>query len=296
MRDPGSRHISSFVILAEELHFGRASARLGIAQPALTQQINALEGWLECQLLHRRPRVALTEAGRIFLAGSQRVLEDLAVVTESTRRVGRGDEGTLAIGVVSSTLLLPSVTKAFRRFARQHPGVKLNVMSMDTVDQVEALKRGRIDLGLMRDPAPDPLLRHEEILREKFVMALPSNHRLARRKRLPLSALKDEPFVLFPRRVNPGIHDRIFAVCRAAGFEPQVIQEIEDVHARLGIVAAGLGVTVTAESLTRLHQTTLAFRTIDGPDVWTGVAIGSVAGRPLPPPADAFVRMVLGRR
>jgi DNA-binding transcriptional LysR family regulator len=290
---PSSRQIHYFAVLAEEGHFGRAAERLGLAQPALTQQIQRLEELLDCTLLHRRPRVELTAAGEHFLAGSQRILADLESAVEAARRAGRGETGTLSLGLVASTLLLPSITDALREFATTHPAVRLEVAAMDTSEQLEALRRGRIELGLMRDPPSETFLRAETLLRERFVIAIPPSHRLARRRGVTLSSLKEEPFILFQRSVNPRLHDQITALCRAAGFEPRVVQEVRDVQSRLGMVAAGLGVTITAASLRRT-QPAITFKTIVKPDAWTMVVVGSIADRPLSPPAAAFSRTLLG--
>jgi DNA-binding transcriptional LysR family regulator len=283
------RQIQYFIVLAEELHFGRAAQQLGLAQPALSQQIQRLEEILDCTLLERRPRVELTTAGKVFLSGCQRVLTELEVTVDSARRAASGKIGSLSIGVVASTLLLPAINQALRLFAESQPEVKLSVAAMDTADQLDALRSGRIELALMRDAVPASGFRYEELQRERLVMAIPSAHPLARRRGLKLAALREEPFILFPRQANPGIHDRITDTCRAAGFEPRVVQEVGDVQTRLGLVAAGLGVTITAASLQRLHDN-IRFRNILEPDVWTSVILSSNSARSLSPPAAAFRR------
>jgi DNA-binding transcriptional LysR family regulator len=285
---PTPRQLHYFATVAAEGHFGRAAERLGLAQPALTQQIQRLEALIGFRLFERRPRVELTAAGELLLARAERTLADLEGAIETARRTARGETGRLTIGAVASALLVRPITAAVRRFALEQGGVTLEITAMDTADQLEALTRRRIDLAILRDPLVDPaLLRVERLFRERLIVALPSGHPLQGRAGVRLAQLAGESFLLFPRSSNPGLHDRITALCRSAGFSPRVTSETGDVQARLGLVAAGVGVTITAASLRRTHPA-LTFRTLREAEAWTSVIVGSYAGRPLPPAAVSF--------
>lgn len=285
---PTPRQLHYFTVVAAEKHFGRAAGRLGLAQPALTQQIQRLEELIGCRLFDRRPRVELTAAGEVFLARVERTLSDLGAAVETARRTARGEIGALSFGAVASALLFPPITAAFRRFSREQTGVRLDITAMDTAEQLEALTRRRIDLAIMRDPLVDAtLLRVEQTYRERLIVALPAGHPLAGHTAMRVAQLAGESFLLFPRNTNPGLHDRITALCREAGFAPRITQEVGDVQARLGLVAAGLGVTITAAGLRRPHPA-LTFRTLREQEAWTAVIVGSSAGRALSPAAAAF--------
>ena len=168
------RHLRYFAAVAEELHFGRAAARLHIAQPPLSQQIRQLETELGFPLFVRAHRqVRLTEAGHSFLAGARAVLQRAEQAAVEARRVARGETGSLAVGFVASATygLVPSL---FRLFRRRHPGVALSLAELSTEEQLGALRSGAIQLGLGRPPADDPALAAEPLLDEPLVAALPA--------------------------------------------------------------------------------------------------------------------------
>ncbi|BDG01886.1 LysR substrate-binding domain-containing protein [Anaeromyxobacter oryzae] len=259
------RHLRYFVAVAEELHFGRAAARLGIAQPPLSQQIRQLEDELGAELLVRaRRRVALTEAGRVFLAEARGILQRAAAAVTAARRAARGETGSLAVGVVASATygLVPRV---FRTFRARHPDVAVSLAVMSTGAQVAALRAGQIQLGLARPPFGDETLVADALVEEPVVAALAADHALAARRALRLRALAAEPFVLFPRDRRPGWYDFVLGVCRGAGFQPVVGQEAPDLATAMALVAAGLGVTLVPASVRDLRREGVAYRPLGPP-------------------------------
>lgn len=258
------RHLRYFVAVAEELHFGRAAARLRIAQPPLSRQIHALEGEIGTELFDRsRRRVELTRAGKVLLEEVRRTFAQIDRAIDLARRAGRGESGALSIGFVSAVThtSLPVILRAFRRGFGH---VELYLREMSPADQVLALREGRIQVGFLRAPIDEPTLAVETILRERLVAALPSSHPLAGRKRLSLSALAREPFVLFPRHLGPGFYDQIISLCRQAGFSPRVIQEAPQMVTIASLVAVGLGVSVMPASVARLWREGVAFLPLTG--------------------------------
>ena len=246
------RHLRSFVVLADELHFGRAAKRLGIAQPPLSQQIARLERLLGHPLFTRRPSVALTAAGSALLAPARRAIEQVAFGVDATRRAGRGESGILTIGFAASTMAtrVPDVLRTFRR---RQPGVELVLRELSTAAQLEALRSGLIDVGFLREPVAEPAIVAERIVREPFAAVLPPGHRLSSHRTIDLGALADEGFVLFPRAVAPTLYDQVRAVCRTAGFEPRQVQEAQEWLTIVGLVDAGLGVSIVPASFERLR-------------------------------------------
>ncbi|HZZ83234.1 MAG TPA: LysR family transcriptional regulator [Anaeromyxobacteraceae bacterium] len=259
------RHLRYFVAVAEELHFGRAAARLGISQPPLSQQVRQLERELGFELFQRsRRRVRLTEAGAVYLEEARAVLERVRQAGAAAGRVARGEAGTLAVGFVASATygLIPTV---FRRFRERHPRVALTLAEMSTFDQVAALRSGRIQLGLARRPVGDEALAAVPLLDEPLRVALPREHRLAARRTVPLRELANEPFVLFPRAPRPGWMDHVAGICREAGFQPEVAQETLELSTTVALVAAGIGVTLVPASAEALQLAGVVYRPLAPP-------------------------------
>lgn len=266
--------LHAFVVLAEELHFGRAAARLGIAQPPLSQQIRRLETKVGHPLFSRTPgRTVLTPAGHALLPAARHALTDLSQGLAAARAVATGHSGTLRIGFAASIALtvLPGLLRAHRD---RHPGVDLDIREMTTAPQLSALAAGTIDVGLLREPPPDePLLSFRTILTEPFVAVLPSSHPLATQRTVELGQLADSPFVLLPREVGPGLHDRIVALCAAAGFTPRVAQRAVEWQTVCALVEAGLGVSLAPTGIRRIRLKGVAFRPVEPRTARTRVAV-----------------------
>ena len=246
------RQLKSFVVVAEEMNVGRAATRLHLTQPSLSRQIAALERDLGVELFARvKRRFVLTAAGATFLAEAQDLLRRSEEAVRAAQRTQRGELGTLRLRFVQSATFepLPQILGAFRR---AYPEVVLDLESWTTLRQTEALRDGRIDVGLLRPTAPAdatavvrlaPGLASRVVAEDSLVAVLPARHRLARRKRLRLAELADEPFVFYSRPSGPIVHDTIIGFCRAAGFTPR-IQQAADVQTIVALVAAGLGVSL----------------------------------------------------
>jgi DNA-binding transcriptional LysR family regulator len=262
------RYLSAFLAVAEELHFGRAAKRLQMAQPPLSQQIRQLERELGVQLFERNTRtVRLTSAGESFLEPVRTVLKDIDIATRVAKAAGRGEFGRVTVGFAgaSSHESLPLLTRAVRA---AHPGLEL-VMRGQTYANV-ALARvvdGSLDLGFVRLPVTQPGVEARVIDEEEMICALPSDHRLARRQRIPVEELAEEPFVGFPSNAGSSVRDATVRTCVAAGFTPRVVQEAPDSYTILALVAAGVGVTLTLTSCQHIQQTGLVYRRLAGPVV-----------------------------
>lgn len=247
------RQLRSFVVVADEMNVGRAAMRLHLTQPSLSRQIAALERDLGVELFARvKRRFVLTAAGETFLAEAQDLLRRSDEAVRAAQRTQRGELGTLRLRFVQSATFeaLPRLLSAFRQ---AYPEVVLDLEAWTTLRQTEALRDGRIDVGLLRLSTPvgetavvqlAPGLASRVVAEDSLVVVLPARHRLARRKRLRLADLADEPFVLYSRPTGPAVHDTIVGFCRAAGFTPRIEQEAADVQTIVSLVAAGLGVSL----------------------------------------------------
>ncbi|MEJ1975144.1 MAG: LysR substrate-binding domain-containing protein [Acetobacteraceae bacterium] len=219
------RRLTCFVALAEELHFRRAAERCHITQPALSQQLKTLEDELQVQLVYRTKRqVSLTHAGEVFLEQARTLLSLGEQAVQLTQRAARGEIGQLTIGVTAPALFI--VFPEIARWFRQHlPGVTLQAFEMTTAEQEIALKSGRIEAGIVHPPLDDGTLACAAIADVVFKLVLSDQNPLARRPALHLRDLADEHFILFPRSIGPRLYDTIIALCRNAGFSPQIILE-----------------------------------------------------------------------
>jgi DNA-binding transcriptional LysR family regulator len=252
---PDLRKLRYFVAVAEELHFGRAAERLRISQPPLSVHIRTLERELGVQLFVRnRRRVTLTVAGNVLLEEAHRLLRQAELSVLHVRRAASGEVGRLAIGFVSTVdySILPSLVGRFRA---KHPGVDLRLLEMTGDRQQEALRTGELDLGLSILPAAASDLVTRPILREALIAAVSARHALAARTRpLDPARLEKERFIVFPRRLAPGLFDATIGVCRQAGFTPAVAQEAVQMQTILGLVAAGLGIALVPACMATLQR------------------------------------------
>ena len=256
------RHLRYFVAVAEERHVTRAAERLGMQQPPLSQQIQALEAELEVQLFRRKPRgVELTQAGEALFDDARAILARVEHAVAATRRAARGEQGRIAIGFTSSVPFHPFMPRIIRSFREAHPLISLVLEEGGTSELVEALRQERVDAAFIRSPVGDPLgLEVRPLLEEGMVVALPAGHELAQQRApLPLSALAGETFILYRRPSGPGLYDSILAGCHRAGFSPRVGQEAPRMLSTLNLVAAGLGVSIVPESMQGLHMDGVVF-------------------------------------
>jgi DNA-binding transcriptional LysR family regulator len=259
------RHLRYFVVLAEELHFGRAAQRLHIAQPPLSQQIRQLEVELGFELFHRTKRVVeLTEAGRAFLIEVQRILQQLEQAIQVGQQTNRGEAGQLVIGFVSSASynVLPKILPAFRR---SFPSVALELRELTTDEQLQWLREGRIDIGFLRPPIDEALFSTETIFRELLVVALSERHPFVNQPKVSLKSLSSEPFILFPRKNASGLYDTIISFCQQAGFSPKVSQEAIEMQTIVSLVAAEMGIAIVPASLQNLQRTGVVYKALQDP-------------------------------
>ncbi len=257
------RQLRQFVAVAEECHFGRAAARLHMAQPPLSQAIQRLEAGLGVTLFERKKRrVSLTAAGRVLLSEAQTVLAGAQRAAERTQQVALGECGRLSIGFVSAALyqILPA---ALRLFRQQFPGSDIRLRELSTNQQLQALQTGSIDVGFTHPPMP--LLEGCEVLslgRDPLMVALASDHAFAKADVIPFRALAKEPFVLFPQTQGPSLFSAIERACFEVGVTINVVAEATRIHTQLSLVAAGLGVTLVPASAHSLQVNGVVYRPV----------------------------------
>lgn len=288
------RHLRYFIAVAEELHFGRAAEQLGISQPPLSQQIQALEEEIGARLLERtNRRVELTEAGRLFLDESRQVLAQVDKAVQLARRAQRGELGELKVGFTSSAPFTSTVPRSIHAFRQAYPDVHLELHEMSSAETVKALLEDRLQVGVIRPLAlPDNLLA-VELFREPLVAVLRADHPLAAgsAEGLDIAAMAEEPFVFFPRTFGTGLYDQLIALTREAGFSPRIAQEASEAMTIIGLVSAGLGVSVLPASFRRTRVEGVVYRTLLDPGATTAVWLVRRRGE-RSPLALSFVELV----
>lgn len=248
------RHLRYFVAVAEELHFGRAAARLNISQPPLSQQIQLLEQQIGARLLARTNRsVTLTAAGEQFLQDARQILQNVSQAADKATRLHHGVAGELRVGFTSSAPFITRVSDALFTFRQRYPQVHLLVQEINTRQQLEPLSDGRLDLGVMRNTQLPDNLEHQLLLREPLCALVHRAHPLARQQSISLQALANEPFVFFDPQVGTALYSDILALLQRHNIQPWINQEVGEAMTILGLVATGLGVSILPASFQRVR-------------------------------------------
>lgn len=260
------RHIRYFLAVAEEGHFTRAAAKIGIGQPPLSQQIRDLEEEIGTPLFHRVAHGAeLTEAGKAFLAGVRQMplLAERAAI--AAQRAARGETGSLRVGFISSAAFNAVVVAAIRAFRRAYSDVYLTLEEASTMRLLAGLHEGSLDAAFLRPGEPGyESLEYHLLSEEPMMVALPESHPATQRQEIDIAALKGDALVLFPREMGPTLYDTIIATCRRAGFDPKIGQMAPQLASVVTLVAAELGVSIVPASMSQLRIKGVAYRPIGG--------------------------------
>jgi len=260
------RVLRYFAVLADELHFGRAAARLHISQPPLSQQIRLLEEQLGTALFVRsQHRVELTEAGKTLKEQVPLIVAQFDRAIDLTRCAGRGEKGRVAVGIISSAMVAP-IPRALRVFAERHPHVQWSLHEMTPAAQIDALKEKRLDVCFFRLFQDDPAIRSEVVVRETAVAALPLDHRLASREAIALGELANERFVSFGLR-HSQLARFLQQCCVDARFTPRIEHEVVEVHTLLSLVREGLGVALLPASARQISTGGVSFVPLLAPEL-----------------------------
>jgi DNA-binding transcriptional LysR family regulator len=257
------RHLRYAVTVADEGNFTHAAKRLGVAQPPLSRQIRDLEVELGNPLFDRNSRpIRLTEAGRIFYEQASQILAGVEQLRRSMHSIAHTDRRRFVIGFVGSVIYGP-MPRLVRRFRTAAPLVEVQLVEMTTLEQVAALKDGRIDAGVGRLRIDDPAVRRELLHLEPLVAAIASDHALAQSSdAISLTVLAAEPLIVYPSQPRPSYADQVLQIFRDHGLQPLHVSEVREVQTALGLVAAQSGVAIVPEALRRLQRDDVVYRPI----------------------------------
>ena len=271
------RHLRYFLAVAETLHFSKAARRLGMAQPPLSQQIKRLEQLLGHALFERTTRgVKLTPAGHLLAQRARGTLDKVKDDLAQVRRVGRGEEGTLTVGF-SGSVMFTELPGAIRAYRQRYPRVELRLRDLATSFQIAGLLDGTIDLAFLRDGDVTDGIELARVFREPYVAVLPEAHALAGARRVDVGELREEPFILFTRRMGPLAFDRTMACCEVHGFRPRIVQEAPQWATVMRLVAAGIGVSLAPACVATVGLPGVVYRPVTG-RASTTVDLGLRAG------------------
>ncbi|HEX3445164.1 MAG TPA: LysR family transcriptional regulator [Chthoniobacterales bacterium] len=245
------RHIRYFLAVAEEQNFTRAAKRVGIGQPPLSQQIRALEDEIGTPLFHRLTHGAeLTSAGKVFLLEARAIMQQADRAKRMALLGAKGQVGQVRIGFTSSAVFRPIVPAILRTFRQNHPKVELFLTEKDTTQLLNLLSENRLDASFIRPGRRNPEQVNVHRFKDESSMAvLSSAHPLAKKRAIRLSALSNEPFVIFPRTAGANLFDEIIDACRRSGFDPMIAHEAPQISSAPNLVSAGLGVSIVPVSI-----------------------------------------------
>lgn len=248
-----------FVVVAEELHFGRAATRLNMTQPPLSRQIQMLERIFGTRLFNRSSRsVELTTAGIHLLPEARRILALSESSIKEIRRLTRGEAGSLSIGFTASagSSFLPML---LMRCREQLTNVQLELKEMVTREQTEALTAGQIDIGLLRPPA-GPHYHSICVLQDRLLAALPASHSLATGAAPAIEDFNNLPFIMYSPDESEYFYDLVTSIFRERGVSPDFVQHVTQIHSILALVRAGLGVALVPEAASNLQFAGVSLR------------------------------------
>ena len=254
------RRLQYFLAVAEELHFGRAAERLHVSQPALSQQVNLLEREVGARLLHRTTReVSLTRLGAAVAQQAKVFAEFEAQLKVRIADLISGRAGHLRVGFVPSAAydLLPRIVAPF---SHEHPDVRLSLQEMPSLQQIELVVNGHMDVGLVRDVSHASGVSIIPLALEKLVLACPDRHPMATTEHVNLRSLQGEPFIVLPKHVAPAMSRTISTLCNHAGIDLNNAMEVLAFPTTLGLVASGMGVAIVPASVRAIGLPGLVYR------------------------------------
>ena len=288
------RHLWLFLVVAEELHFGRAAKRLNMSQPPLTEQIQILEQSLKVKLFERSRRgTKLTPAGAAILPAVRKFADQLERLEFAVREAVAGQRSMLTIGAISTAMVevLPSLIVKMKA---THPDVTISMREIDSVEAAPLLQAGDIDIAFARlEGELGDGIQSLPLREDRLAVALPKEHHLAERTRIPLTSLAQEDFVMFYRRVSPSYFDSLVSACRDAGFAPRVVHEVSSVASQIAFVGCGQGVALIPAAMKKMASETCVVRPLAEKIsiITTAVAWNQAQDNPL---VDAAIAAIKG--
>lgn len=272
------RQLRYFIAVAEELSFSRAAKRLNVSQPPLSMQVKAIEAELgTCLLARNRRGVELTPAGQLLLDHARRAVRELDAASEAVRRAARGEAGVVRVGFTGSVPMLDMFAELFRTFRAAYPKVRIELQHMSTTKQLKALADADLDAALLRPPfdfKPNGDLQLHAVWHDRLMVFLPTDHPLSRTPHdLTMADIADQDFVGMAPDGGCGVWEQVTAICRRAGFAPQIVQEARELRTVVGLVAAGIGISILPACYQRAGVGSVIAKRLDTPEAETRLMV-----------------------
>jgi LysR family transcriptional regulator, benzoate and cis,cis-muconate-responsive activator of ben and cat genes len=286
------RHLRYFTTAVWEGSVTKGAKRLNIAQPPLSRQIRQLEEQVGVLLLEPGSRpLRTTDAGRFFYEHALSILDRTEALLMMTRRVGHIERDRFGIGFVGSILYGP-LPGMLRRFQSTYPSVRIDMQELTSVQQVTALREGSIDVGFGRLHVEDPTIQREVLIEEPLVVALPIGHSLLdRAEPLSFAALISEPLIVYPVAPRPSYADQVLSLLKQRGLKPALVREVRELQTALGLVAAGVGVSIVPDAVQRFRREEIVYRALHDETATSPIIMFSRAGDQSPEIAE-FLKLV----
>lgn len=247
------RHLRYFLEITNDMNMTKAAERLHMSQPPLSRQIKQLEEELGAELFLRKGKyLELSEAGKFFISKAQQILSNVEETQLAMNRLGRTGHAWINIGFVPSTIygFLPELLRHYRE---KYPKLEINLSEYMTIDQINALKTGHIDVGFGRIILEDPIIKQEVILFEPLMAVVSKKHPLAKKSSLTLNQIASEPLITYPKRPRPNYADHLLSFFYKEGLRPNVVQEVQELQTTLGLVASGIGMSIVPKSVQKMR-------------------------------------------
>lgn len=275
------RQLQFFSAVAEELSFSRAALKLHVAQPSLSVQIKALEDEVGARLFERDKRhVSLTPAGRRFRGRIAELLSLVDSAKADARATEQGLQGTIDVGYTALSMFSTALPYAIRQYRQLAPSVIISLREMPSLEQLHELGERRLDVGVLRkvDVVAPKGIAVVEWYRTPLIAAIQKDHPLATRESLSLAELKNDAFIMYPRRAGTGIYWQVLDLCNAAGFRPRTVREVLESSTMIGLVAAGVGIAIVPADMNCIQFSGVAFRRLIDPGAHTTLYLARRVG------------------
>lgn len=245
------RQLRHFITLAEEMHFGRAAQRLFITQSALSASIARLEESFGVRLFERDSKqVRITPAGRLMLRSAREMLSQASRTEGISRALAAGKVGWIDVGF-SGAVMQRGLDRVIVECRHKYPDIEISMREIQSQQQIDLVRAGKLDAGFVTFHLPPAGLAHIELYKDRFVLCVPSRHRLSRHSSIDIALLREESFVLPAHDRAPNMHDQLIGLCATAGFYPRFSFQTDSALSTLHLVARGLGISFVLESLAR---------------------------------------------
>lgn len=267
------RHLNYFLVLADELHFGRAAEKLYISQPPLSRQIKQLEQELDVQLFKRNnKKVELTRYGSFLKKEGEKLFADILQIEKNLQLMKASDQGKITIAYVGA-VMFSFFPKVFSKLKSKFPNIHFILKELSNTEQIDALNKNLIDIGFVRGPLKLEGIESKKVESSTFSIVIAESHPLAKKEKLTLSELEHESFIRFSKSCAPPMHKSLMNIFNSYGFEPITVHETSQMTALLRLVESGFGYSIVPTSIMEGYNLGLIFHELKNENEITEISM-----------------------